>query len=112
MIRILIALLFAALTCLVLAMPAHYRRIFPEDSPGAGTLRTWRFLGWAGMFASLIYALRAGSWQVGLVTWVVMLAVSGAALTLLLTYAPRRVPAIAGVVLVLAVGELVVSWWR
>lgn len=57
------------------------------------------------------YALRAGSWQVGLVTWVVMLAVTGAMLTLFLTYAPRRVPAIAGVVLVLAVGNLAASWW-
>ena len=90
------------------AMAAHHRAVFGQ-APAPQRMRGFRLTGVALLATALVAANAALGWQVGLVAWVAMLAVSGFALTQLLAFAPRWSLTPGGGLLVCALFSLVLS---
>lgn len=82
------ALGYAGVASFAFAMAPHHRIVFGR-LPELRRARTLRLAGSALLAAALAFASTGLGWQVGLVTWLAFLAVSGFALTQLLAYAPR-----------------------
>jgi hypothetical protein len=96
---------FAALAALALAMPAHARAGFGRDISHERR-RLFRAAGWlvvAGLF--VVEGWRHG-WTIGITYGIASLAVTGFAVTLVLTYRPRVLPLLAVVTLTTASGLL------
>lgn len=79
---------YSALAALALAMRRHYRTVFNREANAKARL-TWRLVGWALIIISLLVELQADGPGLGIVAWIIGLAVAGFALTFILTYKPR-----------------------
>ena len=97
---------FAALAALALAMPPHAGTGF-GSAVSIGRRRTLRTVGWAILTGLFVVAIRRHGWAVGVTYGVAALAVSGFAVTLVLTYRPRMLPLLATGALMVAGGILV-----
>ncbi|RCW68628.1 DUF3325 domain-containing protein [Pseudorhodoferax soli] len=85
-----IGIALAAFSALSLAMDRHQEQVFGRElSPGRS--RTWRWLGWLLVCASLVPCVREGSWSLGIALWAGALTCAGMTLGLLLSYLPRTV---------------------
>lgn len=82
-----LALSFAGLAALSLAMDRHYRAIVSRR-PSRSQARSLRIIGWAGIMLSFAAAVALADWNFGPVQWLGSL--SGAALVVvaLLAYRP------------------------
>jgi hypothetical protein len=83
-----LALSFAGLAALCLAMDRHHRAIF-HGVPSRARARALRWTGWCGIAASFAAAVITADWNFGPVQWIGSL--TGAALILvgLVSYRPR-----------------------
>ena len=101
-----LALSYAGFLALCLSMPRHYKDVLQSNAPDR-VLRILRIAGWlllAGVFAA---AVAQAGWQVGSVLGIAVLTVGALAVSLLLTYAPRRLTTVALIVLPFAVLSVV-----
>ena len=96
---------FAALAAFALAMPLHARAGFGREVP-AGRRRLFRAAGWRVVAGLLVVAIWRHGWAVGITYGIASLAVTGFAVTLVLTYRPRVLPLLAVVTLTTASGLL------
>ncbi len=85
-----LALAFAGLTTLALAMARHYGAIW-RRSPTAAEAALLRALGALLLLEALLACTLGWGVVVGLVAWFCLLSVAGLGLVLLLPYAPQRV---------------------
>ena len=80
-------LAYAGFAALSLAMERHYEDVFRRRLPAAHR-RMLRFLGWAGLAASLWVCAAVYGWSYGVAEWIGMLAIAGLLLIWVLTYRP------------------------
>lgn len=83
---------YTAMLAFALAMPTHHQAVFQRAPKRHRTWR-WRTAGVALCVGSLAAAKLTLDWQIGIVLWIAMLALSGFALTQFLAFAPRWSPA-------------------
>ncbi|MGD9725047.1 MAG: DUF3325 domain-containing protein [Nitrospiraceae bacterium] len=89
-----LALTYNGLLALCLAMPKHYRQVFPRHQPGVRA-SLFRLGGWLCLSASLAASVAVNGWAFGPVESVGMLAIAGLTLVFMLPYTPR-IAALAG----------------
>jgi hypothetical protein len=89
-------LLLAALTSaavgmswLALAMDVHWKQVRPMSPRAAGSARLLRVLGAASLIASLVLCLLADTATMAVLVWMMLLAVSAAAVAFVLSSQPR-----------------------
>jgi hypothetical protein len=83
-----LALTYSGLLALCLAMPKHYRQVFPRHQTGVRR-SLFRLGGWLCLSASLAASVAVNGWAFGPVESVGMLAIAGLTLVVMLPYAPR-----------------------
>lgn len=94
MIVLAFSLAYAGFLALCLSMSRHYRDVFHRSLPDR-TARMLRGGGWILLAASLAASVAHSGGPVGTVLWIALLTAGAALVVLLLTYAPRRVLALA-----------------
>ena len=95
-------LCFAAFSAIALGMDRHHHDALGRDG-GARQLLRLRRAGWLVLLLSLGLALRPANdlpASLGATLWAVALSVAAVAVTAVVTWQPRRTPALAGVALV------------
>ncbi|WP_437879793.1 DUF3325 domain-containing protein [Pseudomonas sp. LRF_L74] len=90
-----IALTYAGMGGLCLAMDRHHTQVWTKKSPHLQ--RLLRVVGWALLVLALWPCIRAWGPSVGVVNWIGFLSASAFALVLMLPYWPRSAALLAGV---------------
>ena len=108
MIAIAFALSYAGFLALCLSMPRHYRDVLRKNASDRA-LTALRIIGWLLLMAVFAVSVAEAGWQVGPVLWVALLTAGALPVSVLLTYAPRRLTAVACVLLPLSVVGAVVG---
>lgn len=85
---------FGGVAFIALSMRKHYRQVFVAE-PSKVAARIRRTAGWLLLGSSLMPFLIGESSSVGVVMWIGVLTVSAVSVTMLLTYRPRAVMAVA-----------------
>lgn len=108
MIAIAFALSYAGFLALCLSMSRHYKDVFQKNvsEPVSNRLR---ISGWLLLISVFAACIAQAGWQVGPVLCIAMLTAGALLVSLLLTYAPRRLTTVACVLLPLSVVGAVVS---
>lgn len=102
-----LALSYNGLLAQCLAMPKHYRQVFPHEPAGINS-HLLRIGGWLVLIASLTVSIAVNGWSFGPVEWIGMLALTGLALVFMLPYVPR-VAVLSGLVLILGASLVILS---
>lgn len=85
-----LALCYAGLSAIALAMDRHHRQ-FRRRPPSLGLTASLRLLGWTQITGGLLACCLDRGWEGGPVLWLGLLTAAAALLVLLLSYAPRAV---------------------
>jgi len=91
MILLALALAYAGLAALCLAMERHHGQVFARRGPAPGRQRALRLLGWLLLALSPLPAIALRGAGEGTVLWCGLLTAALLPLALLLAYAPRLV---------------------
>ncbi|MBY4947437.1 DUF3325 domain-containing protein [Cupriavidus respiraculi] len=91
-----LALAFSGLGALSMTLDRHYAQVHGRGAePPPALLPYLHGLGWLALGLALASHVGAEGWAMGTLYWVGTLTVSGVALVLLLSYAPRTAPRLA-----------------
>jgi hypothetical protein len=102
-----LTLSFSGFGALSMTLDRHYAQIHGRGAePPAALLPYLHGLGWLALGLALAARVSADGWPLGTVYWVGTLTLSGIALVLLLSYAPRAAPRLAPWAAAVGVGSL------
>lgn len=101
MIALAFALSYAGFMVLCLSMSRHRREVFDRVFPPRFDVRL-RGLGFALLLLALWASALHSGWQIGAVLWIALLTLAALLVALMLSYAPRQMPALAAGLLPLA----------
>ena len=105
-----LALAYAGLTGLCLAMERHHEQVFQTRRIPPWRGRLLRAAGWLLLAASLVAAVSDTGWALGIVLWAGSLTAAALLLTVLLPYSPRAAATAALSPLPVALLTLVQTW--
>lgn len=94
MIVLAFALSYAGFAALCLSLSRHHREVF-DTTPNERRTPLLRGLGGSALALAFGAAIAADGWQVGVVLWIAVLTAAALSTVLMLSYAPKRLVALA-----------------
>lgn len=93
------ALAYCSFLILSMAMSKHFQQIFPQKKMPQPYITLVRAIGWALLAITLFYCSHLYGWATGIVAALGLMSAAAFVLALILNYAPRFAPGMAGIVI-------------